>query len=1111
MSVSPAECPAVEVLEGIAVGRAASDSVREHLATCAACRTTIERIRNDNRFLSGFAVRGALPVARLAPTLHDIDVPGYEIVREIHRGGQGVVYQAVQRSTHRDVAVKVMRQGPFATLSDRARFEREIETLGKLEHPNIVTVHDAGVAAGFHYFVMNYVDGLPLDEWVAQNDAQDADSKHRTVRLLGVFISVCEAVHAAHLRGVIHRDLKPSNIRVDGTGRPHVLDFGLAKSADSQHETAMTRTGQFVGSLPWASPEQVEASSAKIDLRTDVYSLGAILFQLLTGTLPFDVGSNLRDVLDDILRREPRRPSSISGSQLRPRIDDELDTIVLKCLAKDRDRRYQSAGELARDLRSHLAGEPIEARRDSAMYVLRKTLRRYRLHVAAAGAFVVLLALFGVVMAYLYRRSAGLEREATRTAATLADLLAASNIEQGRMAGMLGNLHQAEQLLWPELLTRSASAADPTPKLNVPPGPPEAFWAAWELYRHIPCLRAFAPTSSIRGMAGAHDGNGIWTVDAEAVVRKLSESGVVLDSYSLSLPERLRFALISADGNIVAVMDGSRIAAYRRSASTKPVFELPAAFDTVRLSCSGARMVLLTDGGAAVWNVDPPIEVASFSGLGLTAATISGDDRRLAARDREGGLHIWEIDSSSERMHIRPAVPSRASAPQAGELLFSPDGERLADAWWERPGRIWDLRSDPPPAVDLAERPGGYRVQAFSADGLRLAVADVEGFLRVFDVATGQRTMGIAAHRGRAYGVVFSHDIRRIWTLGENDLRLWEVDAGAGVQVESVPGEMFHTVDASADGRWLVAGGASGALRRIERVSSPRGAICTGGGPTITSVAIGPDARRIAVATYVNAVEIRDLQQFEKALQALPHPNLVSHVCFSPDGARVATACEDRVVRIWRTIDGSLEAQMPPCSNRVPQVAFAPDGRRLGVAVRDGSLLVWNLATNQIETWSPPTGSALRSLSFSPDGRWLVAGGADRRVKIWDTEARRCTSALAGHTQEIYCIDVHPGGALIASGDSGGAIRLWQMGLRKPLATLDGHEGAVMSLRFTRAGDALVSASVDGTIREWNLRHYEEHIAGQVEAQLSKLGPALRDSEAARGWREWSEHVLHRD
>src|SRR5262245_4812592 len=336
MSVSDLECPAAEILENFAIGRPAPSSVTEHLSRCEHCRRAIERIRDDNRFLSEFAVRGALPGPKVAPTLQDVDVPGYEIMREIHRGGQGVVYQAVQRSTRRDVAVKVMRQGPFATLSDRVRFEREIETLGKLDHPSIVTVHNAGVTVGFHYFVMNYVDGLPLDEWVAQIDGAGADPRRRTERILEVFISVCEAVHAAHLRGVIHRDLKPSNIRVDGSGRPHVLDFGLAKSADSQHESAMTRTGQFVGSLPWASPEQVEAASAKIDLRTDVYSLGAILYQLLTGALPFDVGSNLRDVLDDILRRQPRRPSSIAGSRSVARIDEELDTIVLKCLSKER-------------------------------------------------------------------------------------------------------------------------------------------------------------------------------------------------------------------------------------------------------------------------------------------------------------------------------------------------------------------------------------------------------------------------------------------------------------------------------------------------------------------------------------------------------------------------------------------------------------------------------------------------------------------------------------------------------------------------------------------------------------------------------------------------------
>lgn len=330
-------------------------------------------------------------------------IPGYEILREIHRGGQGVVYQAMQKSTRRKVAIKVVKEGPFAGSSERARFEREVQVLGQLNHPSIVAIHDSGAVAGSHYFVMDYISGHALDVW-----ARSASPSIEAV--LRLFGAVCEAVSAAHLRGVIHRDLKPGNIRVDAEGQPHILDFGLAKlagKAGGAEARAMTLTGQFIGSLPWASPEQAGGTPERIDIRTDVYSLGVILYQLLTGRFPYDVVGNMRDVLDNIVRAQPARPSTVQR-----RINNEIETIVLKCLSKERERRYQSAGELARDIQRYLSGEPIEAKRDSGWYVITKTLNRYRPHVAVAAAFLVLMTAASVQIVYLWQAARRSEKEA---------------------------------------------------------------------------------------------------------------------------------------------------------------------------------------------------------------------------------------------------------------------------------------------------------------------------------------------------------------------------------------------------------------------------------------------------------------------------------------------------------------------------------------------------------------------------------------------------------------------------------------------------------------------------------------------------------------------------
>ncbi|HYE62651.1 MAG TPA: serine/threonine-protein kinase [Phycisphaerales bacterium] len=327
--------------------------------------------------------------------------PGYDLLRELHRGGQGVVYQAIQKTTRRKVAIKVMRDGPFASQREHARFEREAQILAQLNHPGIVAIHDSGVTQqGLSYFVMDYISGTPLDTYAASVKASARDA-------VALLVPVCEAVSAAHLKGIIHRDLKPGNIMVDGEGRPHILDFGLAKVAGGDTTGGvddklqlMTITGQFLGSMPWASPEQAEGRSEKIDVRTDVYALGVILYQVLTGHFPYTVVGNMREVMDTIISEPPAAPR-----KLRRDIPQDVEVIVLKCLAKERERRYQSAAELVRDLQHFLAGEPIEARRDSFTYVARMHLRRHKLAAAMILPFIVAAAVGGVTSAVMWRQA----------------------------------------------------------------------------------------------------------------------------------------------------------------------------------------------------------------------------------------------------------------------------------------------------------------------------------------------------------------------------------------------------------------------------------------------------------------------------------------------------------------------------------------------------------------------------------------------------------------------------------------------------------------------------------------------------------------------------------
>ncbi|MCZ6817317.1 MAG: serine/threonine-protein kinase, partial [Planctomycetota bacterium] len=390
--------------------------------------------------------------------------PGYEILNEIHRGGQGVVYRAIQESTKREVAIKVLKEGAFAGPRELARFEREVQILASLRHPNIVAVHESGTAAaGNFYFVMDHISGQPLDRYMKERRVdRDGSPINETLEL---FAKICEAVNAAHLRGVIHRDLKPANVRVDADGNPHVLDFGLAKmtagesdpASEEPEASALTITGQFMGSLPWASPEQARGLS-DLDLRTDVYSLGVILFQMLTSKFPYEVTGNIRDVMGRIMNDDPARPGALQRD-----INDEVDCIILKCLRKEPERRYQTAGELAREVRCFLAGEPIEAKRDSTLYVLGKSLRRHRWAVAVGLAFVVGLSVFAVyasLQADRYNRLAQQEQEARQVAEVAREKATAARDEQSRERQRAEKARDKAEAI-NEFVTKALVSSDP--------------------------------------------------------------------------------------------------------------------------------------------------------------------------------------------------------------------------------------------------------------------------------------------------------------------------------------------------------------------------------------------------------------------------------------------------------------------------------------------------------------------------------------------------------------------------------------------------------------------------------------------------------------------------
>jgi WD40 repeat protein len=985
------------------------------------------------------------------------DVPGYEVLGELGRGGMGVVYRARQKALNRVVALKMILSGAHAGPEERQRFLREAEAVARLQHPNIVQIHEVGEADGHPFFSLEFCPGGSLAARLNGTPLPPAQAAPLAEAL-------ARAVQAAHDAGVVHRDLKPANVLLMADGTPKVTDFGLAKKLDG--EAGQTASGAILGTPSYMAPEQAAGESGKVGPPADVYALGAVLYESLTGRPPFKAATPV-DTLLQVISQEPVPPG-----RLVARLPRDLETICLKCLHKEPHKRYASALALAGDLRRFREGRPITARPVGPWERGWKWARR---RPAAAGLLglgvVTAVAVAALLVGLIYGTQLEAERneaqaqrgraEAARVEAEGQRRRAEAARDEADQAKAEVERQKTEAEHQRDLVRRTAYAAH----TNLA----AAAWRDADIARMLLLLEEQRPERTggqdLRGFEWQY----LWRLAHRDTLTCTGHTGPV-QTVCFS-PDGRRLASASSDG--VRVWD-AQTGQEALTLQGKILYALGVCFspDGQRLATASAP-----NGTVKVWDAQTGKEQLTLPGLtGLfPSLSFSPDGRRLATGSMDKTAKLWDAQTGQEQLTLRGHTDHVTS------VSFSPDGQRLATASDDKTAKVWDAQTGQEQRT-LQGHTDHVASVCFSPDGRHLASTCWDGTVKLWDAQTGQEECTLKGHTDRVWGVRFSPDGRRLASASwDRTVKVWDAQTGQGLLTLQGHTDRVRAACFSPDGR-RVATASDDRTVKVWDAHAGQDALSLKAhtGP-VYAVCFSPDGRRLATASADQTVKVWDPQTGQQALTLQGHTDRVWDVGFSPDGRRLASASDDRTVRVWDAETAQEERALKGHTGPVKSVCFGPGGKYLASASGGyepqktepyGEVKVWDAGTGRDTL--PAHGGKFSGVAASPDGRRLASAGGDGTVKVWDLQTGQETLSLKGHTQLVYRVCFSPDGRRLASASADRTVRVWDAQTGQELLTLTGHTWGVTCVCFSPDGRRLATASWDKTVKVWDAETGQE-------------------------------------